>query len=201
LLNSPSDHGGNAIGAIVMNEIHSLFFISLVAVFAPLLARLPPLARIPEVVLELVFGIVIGPSMLGLVSSQGAIGFLGEFGLIFLLFQAGFEFNPEEIGARPLRLGAMAWIAAFALSVLFAGFLTFLGVLRSPVLIALILPTTAFGVLLPILRESGNLGTDFGRYVLGLAVAGELGPLVLASIVLAGQHHHLHETLLTVVFS
>jgi Kef-type K+ transport system membrane component KefB len=65
----------------------------------------------------------------------------------------------------------MAWLAAFALSVLFAGFLTLLGVLRSPVLIALILPTTAFGILLPILRESGNLGTDFGRYVLGLAVA------------------------------
>jgi Kef-type K+ transport system membrane component KefB len=183
-----------------MNEIHSLFFISLVAVSAPLLARLPPLTGIPEVILELVFGILIGPSVLGLVSSQGAIGFLGEFGLIFLFFQAGFEFNPEEIGARPLRLGAMAWAAAFALSVLFAGFLTLIGVLRSPILIALVLPTTAFGMLLPILRESGNLGTDFGRYLLGLAVAGELGPLVLASIVLAGQHHHLHETLLTVVF-
>jgi Kef-type K+ transport system membrane component KefB len=183
-----------------MNEIHSLFFISLADVFAPLLARLPQLARIPEVVLELVFGIVIGPSMLGVVSSQGAIGFLGEFGLIFLLFQAGFEFNPEEIGARPLRLGAMAWLAAFALSVLFAGILTLIGLLRSPTIVALVLPTTAFGMLLPILRESGNLGTEFGRYVLGLAVAGELGPLVLASIVLAGQHHHLHETMLTVVF-
>lgn len=183
-----------------MNEIHSLFFISIAAVFAPLLARLPQLARIPEVVLELVFGIVIGPSVLGRVSSQGAIGFLGEFGLIFLLFQAGFEFNPEEIGARPLRLGAMAWLAAFALSVLFAGFLTLIGLLRAPTLVALVLPTTAFGMLLPILRETHNLDTDFGRYVLGLAVAGELGPLVLASIVLAGQHHHLHETMLTVVF-
>ena len=183
-----------------MNEIHALFFISAIAVFAPLLARLPALARMPEVVLELVFGIVIGPSVLGLVSSQGAIGFLGEFGLIFLLFQAGFEFDPEEIGARPLRLGAIAWLAAFALSVLFAGFLTLIGVLRSPLLVALVLPTTAFGMLLPILRESGNLGTDFGRYVLGLAVAGEIGPLVLASIALAGQHHHLHETMLTIVF-
>jgi Kef-type K+ transport system membrane component KefB len=64
---------------------------------------------------------------------------LGEFGLIFLLFQAGFEFNLEEIGAGPLRLGAMAWLAAFAFSVLFTGFLTLIGILRSPVLIALIL--------------------------------------------------------------
>jgi Kef-type K+ transport system membrane component KefB len=94
----------------------------------------------------------------------------------------------------------MAWLAAFALSVLFAGFLTLIGLLRAPTLVALVLPTAAFGMLLPIPRESHNLDTDFGRYVLGLAVAGELGPLVLASIILAGQHHHLHETMLTVVF-
>jgi Kef-type K+ transport system membrane component KefB len=183
-----------------MNEFHALFVIGIVAVFAPLLTRLPAFARMPAVVLELLLGILIGPSGLGWATSQGAIGFLGEFGLIFLFFQAGFEFNPEEIGAVPLRLGAIAWLAAFGLSVLFAGLLYAIGLLHAPLLIALVLPTTAFGMLLPILHESGNLGTNFGRYVLGLAVAGELGPLVLAAIVLAHQHHHLHETILTVVF-
>jgi Kef-type K+ transport system membrane component KefB len=162
-----------------MTEIHALFVMGFVAVLVPLLRRMPAFARMPEVILELMLGILIGPSVLGLVTSQGAIGFLGEFGLIFLLFQAGFEFNPEEIGAGPLRLGAMAWLAAFAFSVLFTGFLTLIGILRSPVLIALILPTTAFGMLLPILHESGNFGTTFGRHVLGLAVSGEIGPLVL----------------------
>ena len=178
-----------------MNEIHALFVIGIVAVFAPLLTRLPAFARMPAVVLELLLGILIGPSGLGWVTSQGAIGFLGEFGLIFLFFQAGFEFNPEEIGAVPLRLGAIAWLAAFGLSVLFASVLYAIGLLHAPLLIALVLPTTAFGMLLPILHESSNLGTNFGRYVLGLAVAGELGPLVLAAIVLAHQHHHLHETI------
>jgi len=99
------------------------FVIGIVAVFAPLLTRLPAFARMPAVVLELLLGILIGPSGLGWVTSQGAIGFLGEFGLIFLFFQAGFEFNPEEIGAVPLRLGAIAWLAAFGLSVLFASVL------------------------------------------------------------------------------
>lgn len=69
-----------------MNEIHCLFFISFVAAAAPLLVRLPQFALMPQVVLELILGIVIGPSVLGLVSSHGAIGFLGEFGLIFLFF-------------------------------------------------------------------------------------------------------------------
>jgi Kef-type K+ transport system membrane component KefB len=183
-----------------MSEIHALFIMAFIAVLAPLLTRVPAFARTPAVVLELLLGILIGPSILGLVTSQGAIGFLGQFGLIFLIFQAGFEFNPEEIGAGPLRLGAAAWLAAFCLSALFASLLYMIGILHSPLLIALVLPTTAFGMLLPILRENGDLGTPFGRHVLGLAVAGELGPLVLASIVLAHQHHHLHETILTVVF-
>lgn len=183
-----------------MSEIHALFVMGFVAVFAPLIARLPAFSLLPAVVLELVLGIVIGPSGLGWVTSQGAIGFLGEFGLIFLFFQAGFEFDPEKIGAAPLRLGVTAWLAAFSLSILFAGLLYAIGLLRAPLLIALMLPTTAFGMLLPILHESGNLDTNFGRHVLGVAVAGELGPVILASIVLAHQHHHLHETILTIVF-
>ena len=183
-----------------MSEIHALFVMGFVAVFAPLLTRLPAFARMPAVVLELMLGILIGPSALGWVTSQGVIGFLGEFGLIFLFFQAGFEFNPEKIGAAPLRLGVLAWLAAFGLSGLFAGLLYAIGLLRAPLLIALVLPTTAFGMLLPILRASGNLDTNFGRHVLGAAVAGELGPVILAAIVLAHQHHHLHETILTIVF-
>jgi Kef-type K+ transport system membrane component KefB len=154
----------------------------------------------PAVVLELMLGILIGPSALGWVTSQGAIGFLGEFGLIFLFFQAGFEFNVEKIGAAPLRLGVLAWLAAFGLSGLFGLLLYAIGLLRAPLLIALVLPTTALGMLLPILRESGNLDTNFGRHVLGAAVVGELGPVILAAIVLAHQHHHLHETILTIVF-
>jgi Kef-type K+ transport system membrane component KefB len=145
-------------------------------------------------------GILIGPSALGWVTSQGAIGFLGEFGLIFLFFQAGFEFNAEKIGAAPLRLGVLAWLAAFGLSGLFGLLLYAIGLLRAPLLIALVLPTTFLGMLLPILRESGNLDTNFGRHVLGAAVVGELGPVILAAIVLAHQHHHLHETILTIVF-
>jgi len=106
-----------------MSEFHALFIMGFVAVFAPLLARLLAFIRMPAVVLELMLGIVIGPSGVGWVTSQGAIGFLGEFGLIFLFFQAGFEFNPEKIGAAPLRLGVLAWLAALGLSGLFAGLL------------------------------------------------------------------------------
>jgi Kef-type K+ transport system membrane component KefB len=99
-----------------MSEIHALFIIGFVAVFAPLLARLPAFVRMPAVVLELVLGILIGPSGASWVTSQGAIGFLGEFGLIFLFFQAGFEFNPDKIGVARSAIGATMRAVSFALA-------------------------------------------------------------------------------------
>jgi|GEM_PF-2626975 len=139
-----------------MSEFHALFIMGFVAVFAPLLARLPAFIRMPAVVLELMLGIVIGPSGVGWVTSQGAIGFLGEFGLIFLFFQAGFEFNPEKIGAAPLRLGVLAWLAALGLSGLFAGLLFAIGLLRAPLLIGLVLPTTPSACSFPFFMKAAN---------------------------------------------
>lgn len=183
-----------------MNEIHSLFIIGLIAVLAPLLARLPPFIRSPVVVLELLLGILIGPSGAGWVTSQGAIGFLGEIGLLFLFFQAGFEFSPDKIGATPLRFGALAWLVSLGLASVFVGLLYLVGLVQAPLLIAVVLPTTAFGMLIPILRDTGDLDSNFGRYVLGAAALGELGPIILAPLALAQAHHHLHQTLLTIVF-
>lgn len=183
-----------------MNEIRALFVIVLVAVLAPLLGRLPAFARTPIVVLELVFGILIGPGGANWVSSQGSIGFLGEFGLIYLFFQAGFEFNQEKIGTAQLRLGGLAWLVSLGLTGLFVGFLYLVGLLRAPLLVGIVLPTTAFGILIPILRDSGDLESDFGRYVLGAAAIGELGPMILAPVVLAHAHEHLHQTIFAMVF-
>lgn len=183
-----------------MNEIQSLFVIGLVAVVAPLLARLPILVKFPVVVLELMLGIVIGPGGMNWVSSQEPIGFLGEFGLIYLFFLAGTEINPDKIGGKPLQLGAIAWFISLALTVVFVGSLYLVGLLRAPLLVGIVLPTTAFGILLPILHDSDDLDKDFGRYVLGAAAMGELGPLVLAPILLAHVHEHLHQTLFVMIF-
>ncbi|HXW71261.1 MAG TPA: cation:proton antiporter [Methylocella sp.] len=183
-----------------MGDIHALLAIGLAAVLAPLLARLPPLSTVPAVVVELLFGIILGPSIMGLVTNEGAVEFLAQFGLIFLFFQAGFEFNPASIGAPALRLGAQAWLFAFGLGLLYCTVLYIIGLFDAPLLAALVMPTTAFGILLLILRDYGNLGTEFGRYVLGLAAAGEIGPILLTAIVLAQKHRHLYETFLTFCF-
>ena len=183
-----------------MSEFHTIFVISCIAVLAPLLNRVPAFARAPIVAIELMLGMLVGPSGAGLVAGDGAVNFLMEFGLVYLFFQAGFEFNQKEITGKPLRLGLFAWLVSLSLSVVISGLLYVVGLVEAPLLVALILPTTAFGILIPVLRQAGDLDNEFGRYVLGVAAVSELGPLILASIVLAQHNHHLHQTLLSALF-
>ncbi|MFO1104396.1 MAG: cation:proton antiporter [Methylocystis sp.] len=183
-----------------MREFHAIFIISCIAVLAPLLNRIPIFARAPIVAIELLLGMLVGPSGVGLVSADSALNFLRDFGLAYLFFQAGFEFNSNEIKGKPLRLGFYSWVVSLGLSIVISGLLYIVGLIESPLLVALILPTTAFGILIPILRQAGDLNDDFGHYVLGVAAISEIGPLVLASIVLARHSHHLHQMLLSAFF-
>jgi Kef-type K+ transport system membrane component KefB len=183
-----------------MREFHAIFVISCIAVLAPLLNRIPIFARAPIVAIELLLGMLVGPSGAGLVSADSALDFLREFGLAYLFFQAGFEFNQKEISGKPLRLGLYAWLVSLGLSIIISGALYLLGLVEAPLLVALILPTTAFGILILMLRQAGELDDEFGHYALGVAAVSELGPLLLASIVLAQHDHHLHQTLLSALF-
>jgi Kef-type K+ transport system membrane component KefB len=70
----------------------SLFLVSLVAVGAPLFVRLARL-RVPAVVVEIVAGIVVGPSVLGWVRVDLPVQMLSLVGLAFLLFLAGLEID------------------------------------------------------------------------------------------------------------
>jgi len=65
--------------------------LSPIAAGAPLLIGLSPRLRIPAVVLEIVAGIIVGPSGLGWVRIDLPIQILSLIGLAFLLFLAGLE--------------------------------------------------------------------------------------------------------------
>lgn len=183
-----------------MHDFRALFFISLAAVMAPFLNRWPLLARTPIVAIELLLGVMIGPSFANLLSSDETIIFLKELGLVFLFFQAGFEIKHYQIGRPELRLGAVAWLISFICALVFSSLLWASGLIGAPFLVAIILPTTAFGILIPVLKQSGDLESALGRFVLGSAAVGELAPLILASIALAHEKHHFHQALLSLMF-
>jgi Kef-type K+ transport system membrane component KefB len=80
-----------------------LVAVGLVAVLAPIVIALLPGPRIPQVVIFLIGGVLIGPHVLGLAETS-AIQLLANVGLGFLFLLAGYELDPALLRQRPGNL-------------------------------------------------------------------------------------------------
>jgi Kef-type K+ transport system membrane component KefB len=178
----------------------SLLVTAFIAVLAPLMCELPIGLKLPMVVLEVVLGIVVGPHVLNLARPGGLLGALGQLGLIFLFFLAGMEIDIKSIRGTPLLKAVLGWTLSMAIAMVIALFLDRFSFIDNYFLIGAILTTTTLGTLMPILRDSGELETKFGTHVLAVGMIGELGPIILVSIVFTRDHTHWLQTFLLVVF-
>ncbi len=146
---------------------------------------------LPAVVVELLFGVIIGPQVLGLEVSE-FLQFFADLGLGMLFFFAGYEIDLRRISGRPLRLGAIGWAISLALAYAIGGILAAAGVVVSLLYTGSAIATTAIGTLIPILSDSGELKTRFGTLLLGAGAVGEFGPILLITLVLStgsALHH------------
>lgn len=166
-----------------------------VAATVPLLLGLAPWLRLPGALLELVAGIVLGPSLLGWVTPDATVEALALLGLSFLLFLAGSEVDLRRFrGALARRVGlslAIALVAAAAVT----GVLAALGVGGAP-LIGVALLATSLGLVVPVLADAGALDRPVGRLALAGASAGEVAAVVVLSVGLAGADTPLAARLL-----
>jgi Kef-type K+ transport system membrane component KefB len=153
---------------------------------------------VPVVVVELVFGIVIGPQVLGLHVDQ-FIGFFSDLGLGLLFFFAGYEIDLRRIRGAPLRLALLGWVMSLALAYAIGGLLAAMGIVLSLLYTGSSLSTTAIGTLIPILSDTGELRTRFGTYLLAAGAVGEFGPIMLLTLILSAQST-LHNALILVAF-
>src|SRR2546425_604781 len=103
-----------------MPSYDNLLIVVAVAFVAPFLLGLFPMVKLPSVVLEIVAGIVIGPSVLGIVHVDQAVSVISVLGLSFLLFLAGLEIEFDKLRGQVLRLTAMGFAASLAIAVLVA---------------------------------------------------------------------------------
>ena len=154
---------------------------------------------IPVVVVELGLGIVIGPQALGLAQVNAFTKFFADLGLGMLFFFAGYEIDIARIRGDPLRLGVLGWFLSLAIAYGLGGVLAALGVVLSLVFVGSALATTAIGTLLPVLSDTGELGTPFGTYLLAAGAVGEFGPILLVTLVLSTQSP-VHNALILVAF-
>lgn len=178
-----------------------IFVVAAVAAASPILADLSRRVRVPIVVAEIGLGIIVGPQLLDIASTDDFIDGLSTLGLAFLFFLAGLEIEFEKIRGMPLRLGALGWGISLALGMALALSLWLTGVVDAPILVGLALTTTALGTLMPILRDSGILAERFGGFVLGAGAVGEFGPVVIVSVILALEAGEPWRTALLFVFA
>lgn len=165
----------------------SLFVIVLVSALVPLVIELLPGPRIPEVVVLLVAGMVVGPGLLDLAQAGSAVVLIADIGLGFLFFVAGFELDLAVLRGGDGARAAGAWSASVVASIAIVGALAVGGVVHAPVPVAIALTTTTLGALLPILRDSGELGAGLGRAVLANGAIGEFGPIVAIALFLSAR--------------
>jgi Kef-type K+ transport system membrane component KefB len=168
-------------------DVSQLTLVALAAVLAPLLVATVRRFAIPSVVLEISFGIILGPQVLDLIQPTGLVDGLSVLGLTMLMFLAGYELKLSTIRGRPLALAGMSWAMSVGLAAVVGVIVHFSGRAGSEIVIPLALTTTALGTLLPVLRDAGVLRTPLGRYALALGSVGEFGPIVLVALFLAGS--------------
>src|SRR5271155_10264 len=179
---------------------HPIFWILAAAVLAPLLAEIPVGLKVPVVVLEVILGILIGPNFLKLVQFNGFVETMFTIGMAMTLFIGGMELDFGEIRGRPLFLAVGGWTVSLLLGVIVVLLLHAIPHVRAPLMVTLAICTTGIGVLVPMFRDSGQLGTVFGRFVLAAGTLGEIGPIVAMSLLLSQHYSTWQEGGFLVVF-
>src|ERR671925_724033 len=170
-----------------MPSYENLLIVVAVAFAAPFVLGLFPAVRLPSVVLEIVAGIVIGPSVLGIAEADQTVSVIALIGLTFVLFLAGLEIDFMRLRGPVLRLTALGFALSFGLAVLVALGLSAAGLVDTPLLVAIILCATSLGVLVPVLKDSGEIASTFGQLIIAAASIADFGAIILLSIFFSGE--------------
>jgi Kef-type K+ transport system membrane component KefB len=170
-----------------MPSYTNLLVVMAIAFAAPLLLGLFPRVQLPSVVLEIVAGIVVGPSVLGLAEVDQAVQVVALLGLAFVLFLAGLEIEFEKLRGPVLRITLLGFALSFAIALVVSLGLHAGGLVDTPLLVAIILCATSLGVLVPVLKDSGEIASTFGQLIIAAASIADFGAIILLTIFFSGE--------------
>jgi len=159
------------------------FFIILVAgiLFSLLFARL----HLPWVIAMIVAGIVVGPFGAGLFTPDATFEFLGQVGLVFLMFMAGLETRLSsfrEFGKGILVLSLLSSLIPAVIG--FTVMQVFSYDLNASILVGIIFISSSIAVALPSMDEAGLLRTNLGKSTVAAVVVNDVMSLILLSVFL-----------------
>jgi Kef-type K+ transport system membrane component KefB len=160
----------------------NLLIVAAVAAAVPLALGWAPRLRIPFVVLEIVAGIVLGPSVLGWVHVDLPVRILALVGLAFLLLLAGLEIDVRGLRGRLLGLAGAGYLVSAVLAVLAGLGFRGLGWTPSPLFVAVSLTATSLGLVVPVLKDAGRVADPVGQTTIAAASVADFTAIVLLTL-------------------
>jgi Kef-type K+ transport system membrane component KefB len=157
--------------------------IAIILIAARVLGELAAYFLVPAVIGELVAGIVLGPTLFGLIEADGMIRILAEVGIILLLFEIGLETDIGDLldaGKKSVIVALGGFVLPFILCYLLSRYWFGLEILVS-LMVAGTMTATSIGITMRSLSDLGRQASKEGQIVLGAAVLDDiLGVLLLA---------------------
>lgn len=169
--------------------LKDLAIIIIVAKFFGLLARK---CKAPQVVGEILAGLIIGPSILGLVSQTDFLSQMAEIGVILLMFSAGLETDIKKL----IKLGPKAALIAIAgVFVPLVGgtvmYMCFYGFapwgdpeFYKALFIGTIMTATSVSITVSSLKEMGKLSDEVGTTIVSAAIIDDVIGIVVLTVVI-----------------
>ena len=156
-------------------EAVSLVIISIGAFVLPLVGQR---IKIPGIVLEIAYGIIVGP-VLGWVDSSEFISGLAILGFLLLMFLSGFEIELDTFREKGIRTLALP-MSIYLLTVVTSFYL--ISSLGYPMFLALVLCTTSVDIVITILRSDGTIKTKYGQTLFMVALLADILTLLAATV-------------------
>lgn len=165
--------------------------LAIIIIFAKLFGIVARKMNAPQVAGEIVAGLIIGPSVLGLVESTEFLAQMAQIGVLLLMFSAGLETNLKDL----LKTGPIAFLIACCgvIVPLIGGTLLYMGFYGvSPlgsleffqaIFMGVILTATSVGITVETLKELGKLKGKIGTTILGAAVIDDVIGIILLTFV------------------
>jgi Kef-type K+ transport system membrane component KefB len=140
----------------------------------------------PTMLGEIVAGVILGPSVFGVVRYTDEIKALADLGVLLLVFLAGMEMNLETVWRSFRGRGAFVGIAGFVFPMLLGvglGYLFHMGSTRA-VFIGLCIAITALPVSVRILMDLGKIQTEIGQRIISAAIFNDVTSLLILGVIL-----------------
>lgn len=169
-----------------MDTIELLLPLALILIGARLIGRLSQRIGMPAVLGELLAGLILGPSLLGIVHNDHVLNAVAGIGVLLLMFIAGLETDLPAMRAvgKPSAYAAVAGVVLPFIGGLAVGLAFGLGTATS-LFIGTALTATSVSVSVQTLRELGRMRSREGLIILGAAIIDDVLGILVISIVLA----------------